>query len=211
MKYLEDNLDMPIKDLLNIMQNRCVYNTKYFGIPTIKSPIDFWLYQEIIFQTKPDIIVEIGTYYGGSTLGLAHIFDNMNQGCVIGIDIDHRKVALEVKEHPRIELITADACEAFNEIKQRISDHEKVLIIEDSSHEFENTLNILRTYSPLISPGGYFIVEDSICHHGLAVGPKPGPYEAIEQFVSEKNNFIIDRSREDFLITWNPKGFLKHI
>lgn len=60
-------------------------------------------------------------------------------------------------------------------------------------------------------PGGYFIVEDSILHHGLDVGPAPGPFEAIEAFVEENQNFEIDRSKESFFITWNPKGFLKRV
>jgi len=84
------------------------------------------------------------------------------------------------------------------------------LVIEDSSHTYDNTLNVLNTYSELIKPGDYFIVEDGICHHGLSIGPKPGPYEAIETFVnSETSDFKIDRSKESFLITWNPKGYLK--
>ena len=57
--------------------------------------------------------------------------------------------------------------------------------------------------------GGYFIVEDGICHHGLEMGPKPGPLEAVEAFVNENEGFEIDRSRESFFITWNLKGFLK--
>jgi cephalosporin hydroxylase len=59
--------------------------------------------------------------------------------------------------------------------------------------------------------GGYFIVEDGICHHGLEIGPSPGPYEAVETFVAERSEFEIDRSREAFGITWNPKGYLKRV
>ena len=66
-----------------------------------------------------------------------------------------------------------------------ISLEERVLIIEDSSHTYENTLNVLRLYSDFIKPGDYFIVEDSICHHGLSIGPIPGPYEAVEDFIKE--------------------------
>ena len=87
--------------------------------------------------------------------------------------------------------------------------HDDVLIIEDSAHTFDNTLNVLKRYSPLIKPGGYFIVEDTICHHGLDVGPSPGPYEAVEAFLEMNPNFESDRSKEPFLITWNPKGYLK--
>ena len=68
---------------------------------------------------------------------------------------------------------------------------------------------MLNVYCALVKPGGYFIVEDGICHHGLEGGPYPGPYEAIEDFVRQNEHFVIDRSRERFLITWNPKGYLK--
>ena len=85
------------------------------------------------------------------------------------------------------------------------------MIIEDSSHTYENTLNVLKTYNPLVTPKSYFIVEDSICHHGLDDGPNPGPYEAVETFMNESCNFEIDRTKESFFITWNPKGFLKKI
>ena len=99
----------------------------------------------------------------------------------------------------------------MNLSKKMIKPKDIVLIIEDSSHEYDNTLQILRKYSDLITKGSYFIIEDGICHHGLDVGPDPGPYEAIETFMSETNSFEIDRSKESFLITWNPKGFLKRV
>ena len=85
------------------------------------------------------------------------------------------------------------------------------MVIEDSSHTYENTLGVLRTYSPIISPGCYFVVEDSICHHGVNVGPNPGPYEAIETFMRETKSFEIDKSRESFGITWNPNGYLRRL
>jgi len=108
-------------------------------------------------------------------------------------------------------LIEGDACRNLEKVEQLISKEESVLIIDDSSHTHDNTLNVLRLYSKLIKPGDYFIVEDSICYHGLELGPKPGPYEAIETFTKENADFEIDRSREHFLITWNPKGYLKRI
>ena len=57
----------------------------------------------------------------------------------------------------------------------------------------------------------HFIVEDGICHHGLDLGPQPGPYEAVEAFVQANRTFVIDRLKESFGITWNPKGYLKKI
>jgi cephalosporin hydroxylase len=207
--YMEDSLEMPLASILQKTQDRIINKTSYFGIKTLQSPNDFWVYQEIIYKTKPDVLIEIGNYFGGSTLALAHIFDAMGHGRIIGLDIDQTKIPELVTSHPRITLIEGDACQSYDQVKALISSDERVLIIEDSSHTYENTLNILRLYSRFIKPNGYFIVEDSICHHGLSVGPNPGPYEAVESFIEEGADFDVDREQESFLITWNPKGYLK--
>ena len=209
--YMEENLNMPVRQVLNIIQNRIMTKSTYFGVKAAKSPLDSWIYQEILFETKPDVIIEIGNLFGGGTLALAHFCDIMGKGKVIGLDIDHSKISPAVSKHPRITLMQGDACALYERVMELISQEDSVLVIEDSSHTYENTLNVLRTYSSLIKPGHYIIVEDSICYHGLEVGPSPGPYEAIERFVAENKNFIIDRSKEEFVITWNPKGYLKRI
>lgn len=208
-QFMEEELDMPLRNLLQIMQDRIVEKTTYFGVPAIKGPIDYWVYQEIIFESKPDVIIEIGNRYGGSTLALAHLCDLLKNGMVIGLDISHQNIHESVLNHPRITLIEGDACLSFEKVRKLVPENAKILIIEDSAHTYENTLNVLNTYSPLIKKGEYFIVEDGICHHGLDVGPNPGPYEAIETFIGENPAFEIDRSKEAFLITWNPKGYIR--
>ncbi len=209
--YMEENLDMPLREVLEIIQERVMNRSSYWGVKTLKNPLDHWVYCELIHETQPDVIVEIGNASGGSTLSLAHICDLRGKGRVIGIDISHADVPEQVKNHPRITLIEGDACGCFPAVAGLISAKDRVLVIEDSSHTYENTLNVLRTYSVLVKPGDYFIVEDGICHHGLSVGPDPGPYEAIEAFVNEHGGFEIDRNRESFLITWNPKGYLRRM
>ena len=207
--YMEEALDMPMSSVLEYMQDRILKQSSYFGIKTLQSPTDFWVYQEILYRTKPDVVIEIGNYHGGSALALAHVLDAMGQGRIIAVDIDQSQIPQIVINHPRIELIEGDACELHEQVRSKILPDERVLVIEDSSHTFENTLDVLRRYSGLIKPGDYFIVEDSICHHGLDAGPKPGPYEAIEAFMQECSDFEIDRDQEAFLITWNPKGYLR--
>ncbi len=209
MGHMEDYLNLTIGELLAVMQSRIMTNTTYFGIQTFKSPLDFWVYQEIIFQTAPDFIIEIGNHHGGSTLALAHICDCLGIGRVIGCDLSHRNVPPLVRNHPRISLLEGDAVESFSRVVELIARDARVLVIEDSSHTYENTLELLRIYSPLVQPGQYFIVEDGICHHGLSVGPNPGPYEAIEVFLAENICFEADRSKESFVITWNPIGYLR--
>lgn len=211
MFHMEDRLDLSLREVLQIMQGRIMNQSTYFGIQTLKCPIDFWVYQEILFETKPDFIIEIGNFCGGSTLALAHICDCLGKGRVIGLDLSHERVPGIVRNHPRITLIEGDGCESFTKVRSLIGDTDDVLIIEDSSHTFENTLKVMETYSGLVRPGGYFIVEDGICYHGLEVGPNPGPYEAINAFVGNNGDFEIDRSKESFLITWNPKGFLRRV
>jgi cephalosporin hydroxylase len=209
MLFLEDSLDMPLRQLLPLMQERIVGSTRYFGVQTLKNPLDFWIYQELITDLRPDVIIEVGNRFGGSALALAHICDLMGKGRIIGLDVDHEQLSPVTRAHQRITLLEGDACGSFHRVQEMIGPEEQVLVIEDSSHTYENTLNVLNTFSSLVKPGGYFIVEDSICHHGLTVGPTPGPFEAIEAFVAARSNFIIDRTREAFMITWNPKGFLK--
>jgi cephalosporin hydroxylase len=110
---------------------------------------------------------------------------------------------------PRIQFLEGDACSLFDKVRGMIAPKARTLVIEDSSHTKENTLNILRRYSELTQPGDHLIIEDSICYHGLDIGPNPGPYEAIEEFIAENKEFEVDRSKEGFMITWNPTGYLK--
>jgi cephalosporin hydroxylase len=208
-KVMEEHLQLPMSVILEHMQQRILEKSSYFGIKTLQSPLDFWVYQELMFATKPDVLIEIGNFRGGSTLALAHLFDAMGHGRIIGLDIDHSAVPEQVTAHPRITLIEGDACRAVEQVKALVAPDERAMVIEDSSHTFDNTLEVLRLYAQFVKPGDYFIVEDGICHHGLAVGPSPGPYEAVEAFVAECGDFEIDRDAESFLITWNPKGYLK--
>ena len=207
--HMEHNLDLTVRDVLGLMQSRVMTETRYFGIPTLKFPIDFWVYQEIVVETTPDFVVEIGNYHGGSALALAHLCDCLGKGHVIACDLSHQHVPERVRKHPRITLVEGDACGSFERIVKLIGGDATVLVIEDSSHTYENTLAVLRKYARLVKPGQYFIVEDGICHHGLAIGPNPGPYEAIETFLAENEEFEADRSKESFLLTWNPKGYLR--
>lgn len=207
--YMEESLSKTLGEVLEVIQKRVVTDSTYFGIPCQRSPMDFWMYQEIIFALKPDVIVEIGNYCGGSALSLAHLCDHLGKGNVIAVDIDHSRLYKTSTNHPRILCVTGDACDVFDEVAAKCNNAETVLVIEDSSHEYQNTLNILTKYSQLVTVGSYLIVEDSICHHGLNVGPNPGPYEAIADFIEKNQEFYIDRDKEAFLITWNPKGYLK--
>src|SRR5215831_15949000 len=195
MPFMEECLDWPLSRVLPILQRRIMQGSTYQGIPTLKNPLDFWIYQEILWETRPEIIIEIGNFHGGSALALAHACDNLGAGRVIGIDATHDNIDPRVAVHPRMTLITGDANEMYSVVERHVGGNRSVMVIEDSAHTYENTLNLLRTYSPLVGVGKYFIVEDSICHHGLDVGPTPGPYEAVEAFVGMNEQFTVDRTK----------------
>lgn len=207
--HLEGKLNISLREILEIILDRVIGKSTYFGVRTLKHPFDFWVYQEIIFETKPDVIIEIGNWDGGSLLAMAHFCDNMNHGRLIGVDISHEHISPIVRAHKRITLIEGDACDKFEEVRMLLNPADRILIIEDSSHTYDNTLSILRTYSEL-NPF-YFIVEDGILSI-FDLYPEfylKSPYEAIETFTRENNKYESDRSKESFLITFNPKGYLK--
>ena len=92
---------MPLRYILAQMQDRLLSQSTYFGVPAQKSPTDFWIYQELIHRLQPDVIVEIGNYNGGSTLGLAHLCDLIGKGRVIGVDVSHHLIPPIVRNHRR--------------------------------------------------------------------------------------------------------------
>jgi len=211
MTFMEEALDSPLSRVLPIMQKRIMESSTYHGIRTMKNPLDFWVYREILWESKPDVVIEIGNLYGGSTLALAHICDLIGKGRILAVDTNHDHIVRQVREHPRVSLFTGDACAMLPQVKAAIPPDSSVMVIDDSLHSYEHTLKVLENFAVLVGVGNYFIVEDGICHHGLDVGPQSGPYEAVEAFIRSNRSFIVDRDKENFGITWNPKGYLKKI
>jgi cephalosporin hydroxylase len=197
-----------VEELAGELQQEFVSH-KYFGVETPRNPLDHWAYQQIIWETKPDLLIEVGVFHGGQTLALAHMFDAMGHGKVVGIDVDLSGVPQIVKNHPRIELIEAPGAEpSVVELFRKIAlSKARIMVIEDSSHTYDNTLAVLRAYAPIVSVGCYLICEDSVCWHPLQTGPWPGPYEAIGEFIKGRDDFKINRFIEP-LLSWNPKGYL---
>lgn len=209
--HLEDLLDQPLRALLSRFHERIIRQTYWLGVKAGKNPLDFWLYQELMTADRPDWVIEIGNNFGGSTLALAHLCDLLDHGRVIGVDISHARIAKRVRGHPRVTLIEGDAVASLPAVQALLHPGDRVMVIEDSAHTFDNTLAVLRAYGDLVHPGGYLIVEDTICHHGIDVGPSPGAYEAVAAFLAADARFEADRGLESFVITMNPKGFLRRI
>jgi len=184
-------------------------NTFWFGVPIGKCPPDLWTYQEIIFETRPDIIIECGTGTGGSALFLAQHCDLMHHGRVITIDI---KDIPNRPVHERISYITGSSIaeQTLRQIQEMISNTDTVLVILDSDHSKDHVLKELNLYCDLITPGNYIIVEDTIIGgHPVKPHRKPGPMEAVKEFLKTHKNFEIDKSREKFYLTFNRNGYLK--
>jgi len=188
---------------------------RYFGHETLKSVSDLWNYQEIIFGLKPSLIVELGTYMGGSALYFSHLLKNMGGHThILTVDISRDAVASEVLQNPDIEFMEASSCSDV--VAQRIQALRKefsgpMFIILDSDHSKKHVLVEMIMLRALTRTGDYLIVEDSnINGHPVFPGCGPGPYEAIEEYEKTyPGDYRRDEERENkFGFTFAVRGFL---
>jgi cephalosporin hydroxylase len=180
----------------------------WMGFHVLKCPLDLWVYQEILVDTAPDVIIETGTRHGGSAAYLASVCDLLDRGRIITVDI---KQLSGQPRHPRIEYLlgSSPSASVLNQVRRRIQPNERVMVILDSDHRRNHVLEELQVYHPLVSPGCYLIVEDTVVNgHPAWPDHGPGPMEAVEAFLPGHPEFRVDRSRERFLMTMNPSGFL---
>jgi len=184
-------------------------DTTWLGVRTDKCPLDLWIYQELLHELRPGLIVETGTAFGGSALYLASVCDLLDHGRVLTIDVQEQA---NRPEHDRIEYLTASstAPETLEHVRSRLPSNGNILVVLDSDHRREHVLDELRLYAPLVPVGGYIVVEDTILN-GHPVSPDfgPGPMEAVEDFLREHPEFESDRRREKLYLTFNPRGFLR--
>lgn len=184
-------------------------DTSWLGVKLYKSPLDLWVYQELIWKLNPGLIVECGTAAGGSGLFFASLCDLMGRGQVMSIDVKEQD---ERPSHPRLHYITGSSTaeDTLNSVKDAAEYAGHVLVVLDSDHTYQHVLDEMRLYAEIVTPGSYLIVEDGIVN-GNPVLPDfgPGPREAIAQFLSERCDFDVDIDCEKFLMTFNPHGFLK--
>jgi cephalosporin hydroxylase len=186
-------------------------DTRWLGAPAKKCPLDLWIYQEIMAELRPDVIVECGTADGGSALFLASICELLGGGTVVSIDIEERPGR---PQHARIRYLTGSSTseEIVDDVRRRVADASTVMVILDSDHSKGHVLEELRLYSPLVTPGSYVIVEDTNLN-GHPVEPEfgPGPMEALEEFLQESDDFAVDDRGAKFYLTFNPRGYLRRI
>ena len=186
-------------------------NTKWMGIPLLKYPIDLWAYQELIYELKPDVLVECGSYLGGSAYYFASIFELLGEGRVISIDIQDE---VQRANHARLTYLIGSSTEPsiVKIVKDHIAKDEIVMVVLDSAHEKAHVLEELRIYSQFVSLGSYLVVEDTNLNgHPVWPGFGAGPREAVTAFLAENETFEVDRSWEKFYVSFNSGGFLKRV
>ena len=211
---------------INAFNHQYSYNFDWLGLPIIQFPQDIVAVQEIIWNTKPDVIIETGVARGGSLILSASILHLLNgNGKVIGIDIDireHNRKAIE--DHPlafRIELLQGSSIDVniVDQVKKYIKSTDRVMVVLDSNHTHSHVLEELRLYASLVTEGCYLIVMDTIvddmpddCFIDRPWKKGDNPKTAVHEFMKESNRFEIDESvHSKLLITVAPDGYLKCI
>lgn len=204
------------------------YTFSWMGRPIIQLPEDVLRVQEMIFQIKPDVILETGVAHGGSLIFYASLFEAMRcQGRVIGIDIEirpHNRKAIE--EHPLFDRITliegsSVAEETVQKAASLIKPGEKVLVILDSNHLRDHVRAELEAYCGLVTPGSYIVATDGVMHEvadvprGTPSWIDDNPTTAAREFAAvhpefELTNppFFFNESTLDFQITHWPGAWL---
>ena len=186
------------------------FKVHYKGIKAIKCPFDYVLYQMLVWSVQPDLIIEIGTNEGGGALYLADLLELTGKGEVHTIDMATNNENAALHKHPRIK-IYKEGYERYD--TSALGSYKKIMVIEDASHMYEDSLAALRKFSPFVGSGSYYIVEDGIVTElGRAKEFNGGPQRAVREFMQGNNEFTIDRSYCDFFgknATFNVNGYLK--
>ncbi len=238
--------DEKLKQETNIFFNRlCEYKYSYHfdwqGRPIIQFPQDIVCMQELIWDIKPDLIIETGIAHGGSLifsasmLALLDMTDAINSGTtinpkesmrkVLGIDIDirsHNREAIEA--HPmssRIQMIQGSsiAPEVIDQVHAIAKNYSRIVVFLDSNHTHDHVLAELEAYAPLTSVGSYCVVFDTVVEDmpkemfpDRPWGPGNNPKTAVWQYLKTHDEFEIDKSIQNkLLLTVAPDGYLKRI
>jgi cephalosporin hydroxylase len=185
-------------------------NLSWFGYRVLKCPMDLWMYQELLVRTRPEVVIETGTFEGGSALYLAGILDQIGSGRIVTIDI---RAEPDRPVHPRIEYVLGSSIEPdiVTRVRESVAGR-RTMVILDSDHTERHVHAEMVAYSPLVHVGDYLIVEDTnVNGHPAWPGFGPGPMEAVDRFLAERQDFEVDSRCERFLMTLNPRGYLRRI
>lgn len=204
-------------------ENRLSYEVDWLGVPVIQTPEDLILVQELIFKIKPDFVVETGIAHGGGLIFYASLLELLGKGKVIGIDIEirehNRKVIEASPLFKRIELIEESSIseEVIEKLREKMPKGSKVIVFLDSDHTKPHVLKELALYQEFIIPGCYIVVFDTItsilADAGIADKKyiKNTPMEAVQEFLKQNDNFVIDKEFNKLFVSYSPDGYLKRI
>lgn len=201
------------------------YNFSWMGRPIIQYPQDMIAMQEIIWELKPDLIIETGIAHGGSLIFYASLMELIGKGEILGIDIDIREHnKKEIEAHPmfkRIKMIQGSSVDAalVEDVKKYAAGKQTVLVCLDSNHTHEHVLRELELYAPFVTTGSYIVVFDTIVEDlpdnylpGRAWSKGDNPKTAVHQFLKSNDHFAIDTAIDNkLLISVAPEGYLKKI
>ena len=214
--------------LLESIKQKYSYNFTWMGVPIIQIPQDMYQIQEIIWDVKPDLIIETGIAHGGSLIFNASMLAILNsfeqkKRKVIGIDIDLRKHNKDIlnKHFLKKYIQTIDGSsidtKIFKKIKKISEKFKKILVILDSNHTHEHVLEELNLYSQIVSKNSYCIVFDTIIHNmpndfysDRDWNKKNNPMTAVNKFLNKNKKFEIDPEiNNKLMITMAKNGYLR--
>lgn len=216
--------------LKNSLAPKYSYNFSWLGRPIIQYPQDMVAMQEIIWEIKPDLIIETGIAHGGSLIFSASMLELVasctgEQGEVVGIDIDirpHNRKAIE--EHPMFKRITmiqgsSIAPEIVAQVVEKAKGKKRVLVCLDSNHTHQHVLEELKAYAPLTSVGSYCVVFDTVVEDipkelagDRPWGPGDNPKTAVWEYLKTHSEFEIDKNIDHkLLISVAPDGYLRRV
>lgn len=210
----------------NVVSNRDLYpyNFSWMGRPIIQFPQDMIAMQELIWEIKPDLIIETGIAHGGSLIYYASIMELIGKGEILGIDIDIREHnKKEIEAHPmfkRISMIQGSSIDQniIERVKEKAKDKKTIMVSLDSNHTHDHVLEELKLYSPFVTIGSYCIVYDTIIEDMPAkMYDRPwdvgnNPKTAVWEFLKTNSDFEIDKSIDNkLLISVAPDGYLKRV
>ena len=211
----------------NVASNKSQYsyNFTWMGRPIIQYPQDMIAMQEIIWELKPDLIIETGIAHGGSLIYYASLLELIGKGSVLGVDIDIREHnKKEIEAHPMFKRITMiEGSSIIPETIKKVADISKdkkiVLVSLDSNHTHEHVIKELELYSQFVTKDSYIIAFDTIVEN-LPNNYLPGrpweqgnnPLTAVREFLKSHPEFESDRTIDNkLMISVAPEGYLKRI
>lgn len=185
--------------------------TNWCGVPILKNPMDVWVYQEILWDLRPTLLIETGTAYGGSALFFAGMMDRRGEGRIVSIDVEpHEKLP----PHPRVTYLRGSSTNTaiVQTVREMAKGHERVMVVLDSDHSKAHVLNELDIYAPLVTAGQFLVVEDTNIDQrpvmrGWMGGDGPG--KALDQWLPNHPEFEADKLAERFMMTFYPGGWLR--